>query len=104
MKLSSSFQMPKFSSSSSPMSWRLYGEDCGKVTKDVNLETIEPMYTQNYDPLSPPNPYTSERDLEDMLLDRSLRYMDKALLSKVRSPSRSYITFISRCKISLNKI
>lgn len=82
MKLSSSFQMPKFSSSSSPMSWRLYGEDCGKVTKDVNLETIEPMYTQNYDPLSPPNPYTSERDLEDMLLDRSLRYMDKALLSK----------------------
>ena len=40
-------------------------------------EPQEPMFSQSYDPLEDPNQITYERDLEDLILDRSLRFFDQ---------------------------
>merc|ERR1719353_445214 len=50
--------------------------------EDNSSEEFQPLYSQSYDPLAPPTQYTSERDLEDMLMDRSTRFMDKDKLLK----------------------
>lgn len=42
----------------------------------------EPMYGVSYDPLEPPTIATVSRDLEDLVMKRSLRFLDKSLLGK----------------------
>ena len=44
------------------------------------LDDIEPMFSISYDPLEPPNQVTSERDLEDHLMERALRFYDKSTM------------------------
>lgn len=39
-------------------------------------ESEEPMYSISYDPLEPPNQITFERDLEDFLIERAMRFHD----------------------------
>ena len=46
---------------------------------------FEPMFSQTYDPLVAPTQITVERDLEDMLMDRSLRFLDPSLVLKKNS-------------------
>lgn len=42
----------------------------------------EPMFSVSYDPLEPPSQATISRDLEDLLMKRSLRFLDKNMLGK----------------------
>jgi GTP-binding protein HflX len=48
----------------------------------------EPMFSVSYDPLELPSPMTLERDLEDMLMERALRFYDKKL---VRQYEKCYL-------------
>lgn len=45
----------------------------------------EPMFSASYDPLEPPNQMTLERDLEDFLMERALRFYDKKLVRQKES-------------------
>ena len=42
----------------------------------------ETMYSISYDPLEPPNQMTLERDLEDFLMERALRFYDDKMVRK----------------------
>lgn len=42
----------------------------------------EPLFSVSYDPLEPPNQATFERDLEDKLMERALRFYDKSNILK----------------------
>ena len=44
--------------------------------QEEEVKSLEPMFSQSYDPLENPTQQTIERDLEDMLMDRSLRFFD----------------------------
>ena len=46
----------------------------------INPNAAEPMFSVSYDPLEDPNQQTMERDLEDMLMERGLRFLDKNLV------------------------
>lgn len=48
----------------------------------------EPMFSVNYDPLEPPNQMTLERDLEDFLMERALRFYDEKI---VRQKEKCYL-------------
>eukprot|EP01036_Dinobryon_divergens_P025221 gene25222-33747_t len=41
----------------------------------------EPMFSMSYDPLEIPNQVTLERDLEDILMERALRFFDKNMVN-----------------------
>lgn len=41
----------------------------------------DPMFSLSYDPLEIPNQVTLERDLEDILMERALRFFDKNMVS-----------------------
>ena len=49
-----------------------------------NIEN-EPIFSMSYDPLEPPNQFTYERDLEDKLMERSLRFYDKSTIRKTET-------------------
>ena len=49
-----------------------------------NIEN-EPIFSMSYDPLEPPNQLTYERDLEDKLMERSLRFYDKSTIRKTET-------------------
>eukprot|EP01031_Cornospumella_fuschlensis_P040580 gene40580-49474_t len=51
-------------------------------------ESAEPMYSQSYDILEAPTVKTVERDLEDVLRQRALRFYDR---SRVRADERAYV-------------
>lgn len=51
-------------------------------TDSIYSKSDEPLYSVSYDPLEPPNQSTYERDLEDKLLERSLRFYDKSTIRK----------------------
>ena len=48
----------------------------------------EPMFSMSYDPLEPPNQMTLERDLEDFLMERALRFYDEKI---VRTQEKCYL-------------
>lgn len=48
----------------------------------------EPMFSMSYDPLEPPNQMTLERDLEDFLMERALRFYDE---KTVRQQEKCYL-------------
>ena len=48
----------------------------------------ESMYSVSYDPLEPPNQMTLERDLEDFLMERALRFYDEKV---VRMQEKCYL-------------
>ena len=48
----------------------------------------EPMFSVYYDPLEPPNQMTLERDLEDFLMERALRFYDEKI---VRQKEKCYL-------------
>lgn len=50
--------------------------------------SAEPMFSLSYDPLEPPNQITTERDLEDHLMERSLRFYDH---STIRQKETCYL-------------
>lgn len=48
----------------------------------------ESMFSVSYDPLEPPNQMTLERDLEDFLMERALRFYDEKV---VRTKEKCYL-------------
>ena len=48
----------------------------------------EPMFSMSYDPLEAPNQMTLERDLEDFLMERALRFYDEKI---VRTQEKCYL-------------
>eukprot|EP01041_Mallomonas_annulata_P008660 gene8660-17868_t len=48
-----------------------------EMSLDVDENEVESMYSISYDPLEPPNAMTLARDLEDVTLERALRFFDK---------------------------
>ncbi len=65
------------------LSRRLYADN-----KDTESSHDEPMFSVSYDPLELPSPMTLERDLEDMLMERALRFYDKKI---VRQYEKCYL-------------
>jgi len=53
-------------------------KDQNNDNNDNNI--IEPMFSINYDPLELPDSATFERDLEDMLMEKALRFYDKKVV------------------------
>jgi len=53
------------------------GENNGK-----EREEKEAMFSLSYDPLEPPSQLSLERDLEDMLMERALRFYDQSLVTR----------------------
>lgn len=51
-------------------------------------EDTEAMFSMSYDPLEMPNQKTMERDLEDVLRDRAMRFFDRTV---VRAQERCYL-------------
>lgn len=51
-------------------------------------EDMEAMFSLSYDPLEPPSQKTLERDLEDILRERSTRFFDRTV---VRQQERCYL-------------
>jgi len=49
---------------------------------DEEFDYNEPMFSISYDPLENPNQATMERDLEDLLMQRALRFLDNNLVGK----------------------
>ena len=47
---------------------------------EENNRIMEPMFSLNYDPLELPDSETFERDLEDILMERALRFYDKSVI------------------------
>ena len=45
------------------------------------VETTEPLFSQSYDPLAYPTQITTERDLEDLLMRRALKFYDSKVVS-----------------------
>ena len=64
---------------------RASNHDADDLIRDDDLvysKADEPLFSINYDPLEPPTQATYERDLEDKLLERSLRFYDKSTIRK----------------------
>lgn len=59
--------------------------DRSDVAKNEVSNKNEPLFNQRYDPLHAPTQVTVERDLEDVLMDRALRFLDPVLLRKKNS-------------------
>ena len=53
-----------------------------------NNKIMEPMFSLNYDPLELPDSETFERDLEDILMERALRFYDKSV---VKNKEKCYL-------------
>ena len=45
------------------------------------VDIVEPMFSQSYDPLAYPTQITTERDLEDNLMRRALKFYDAKVVS-----------------------
>lgn len=66
-------------------SYRPFSSAAGRVALNRLQSTDdgkEPMFSLSYDPLEQPSQNTLERDLEDMLLERSLRFYDQSVVQK----------------------
>lgn len=77
------------------------------IVDPIYSKSNEPLYSISYDPLEPPNQSTYERDLEDKLLERSLRFYDK---STIRKEETCYLvgledrsSFYSKNKMTLSQ-
>lgn len=60
----------------------------------------EPMFSMSYDPLENPSQITLERDLEDVLMERALRFFDEKF---VKNNEKCYLVGLEDKSLSYNK-